>query len=122
MVEEEQLQFLDSRVQYLDPVLKEILTKYGSDSVEIVSDVDIETITSLTDSAGKRRQFVEFLNSDGDLKIKRKNEDGNIEPLTISQNSERDDSILITSKGQLKNLSDDGNLEETLTKRVDRFG
>ena len=124
MSEEEQLQFLDSRVDYLDPILQTIMANYGSDSVEIVTNVDIETINALTDSAGKRRQFIEFVNSDGVMEINSKNSEGVDKSVTLFSGSKSADkkSRIITSSGQLKNLNDDANLENTLTKKLDRFG
>ena len=76
MAEDDQLQFLDSRVDYLEPVLKKIVAEYGADAIEIIPNVDIETINALTDSAGKRRQFIEFVNSDDTMEIKSKTSEG----------------------------------------------
>ena len=44
MAEDDQLQFLDSRVDYLEPVLKKIVAEYGADAIEIIPNVDIDTI------------------------------------------------------------------------------
>lgn len=109
MSEEEQLQFLDSRVDYLEPILQNIMANYGSDAVEIVTNVDIETINALTDSAGKRRQFIEFVNSDGVMEIKSKNSEGVEKSVALFSGSKSEDkkSRIITPSGQLKNLYDD---------------
>ena len=122
MAEDDQLQFLDSRVDYLEPVLKKIVAEYGADAIEIIPNVDIETINALTDSAGKRRQFIEFVNSDDTMEIKSKTSEGIVESQSIYQDSETNDSFLITSKGQLKNLNEDAGLEDSLKKKVKRFG
>ncbi len=122
MAEDEQLQFLDTRMDYLEPVLRKILGTYGSDAVEIVSNVDIETINSLTDSAGKRRQFIEFVNSDDEMELKSKNSEGVDENVIIFKGASDKKSLISTSGGKLKNLNDDADLEATLTKRLDRFG
>jgi len=122
MAEDDQLQFLDSRVDYLEPVIKAIVDEYGADAIEIIPNVDIKTINALTDSAGKRRQFIEFVNSDDTMEIKSKTSEGIVESQTIYQDSETNDSFLITSKGQLKNLNEDAGLEDSLKKKVKRFG
>ena len=122
MAEDDQLQFLDSRVDYLEDVLKAIVEEYGADAVEIIPNVDIDTINALSDSAGKRRQFIEFLSSDGKLELKSKDAQGTIETQTLYQDSDTTDSLLITSKGQLKNLNEDAGLEDSLKKKVKRFG
>ena len=83
MAEDDQLQFLDSRVDYLEPVLKKIVAEYGADAIEIIPNVDIETINALTDSAGKRRQFIEFVNSDDTMEIKSKTSEGIVESQSI---------------------------------------
>ena len=122
MAEDDQLQFLDSRVDYLEDVLKAIVEEYGADAVEIIPNVDIDTINALSDSAGKRRQFIEFLSSDGKLELNSKDAQGTIETQTLYQDSDTTDSLLITSKGQLKNLNEDAGLEDSLKKKVKRFG
>ena len=122
MSEDNQLQFLDTRIDYLNPTLQAIIEKYGSEAVEIIQNVDIETINSLTDSAGKSRRFIEFVNSEGGLEIKSKSADGSIAPQKIYQDTEGVDSLLATSQGQLKNLAEGSQLESTLSSKVERFG
>jgi len=122
MSEDNQLQFLDTRIDYLNPTLQAIIEKYGSGAVEIIQNVDIETINSLTDSAGKSRRFIEFVNSQGGLEIKSKGADGSIAPQKIYQDTEGVDSLLATSQGQLKNLAEGSQLESTLSSKVERFG
>jgi len=123
MADNDELQFLDSRVEYLDKTLRDIIEQYGSDAIEIIPNVDIETITALTDSVGTRRQFIEFINSDNSMEIKSKDAKGNLKNQTIYEESDGDDSLLVTSRGHLNNLEEGSSrLETMLTKQVSRFG
>lgn len=122
MSEDNQLQFLDSRVDYLDDTLRAIIERYGSDAVEIIQNVDIKTINALTDSAGKSRRFIEFVNSDDEMKIRSKDANDVIHNPTIYEKIEGEDAQLATSQGQLKNFKDGSQLESTLSNKVTRFG
>ena len=122
MSEDNQLQFLDSRVDYLDDTLRAIIDKYGSDAVEIIPNVDIKTINALTDSAGKSRRFIEFVSSDDKMEIKSKDANDVIETQTIYETTEGHDSLLATSQGSLKNLLEGSQLESLLSAKVNTFG
>ena len=44
MTDTSKLQFLDSRVNNLETLLKQIMDEYGEDSVDIITNVDIAQI------------------------------------------------------------------------------
>jgi len=122
-IDTSKLQFLDSRVNYLDSLLTEIIETYGENSVDIITNVDIAVIDALSDSTGgQRTHFIDFLDSDGQYNkgINSKDSQGTIIPQTIFQDNDKDRARLKTTKGDLQRFQDT-KLRDKLEKRIRGF-
>ena len=126
MADESKVRFLDGRLESVEGLLESIIANedYGDDAVEIVENVDIASIDSLTGSKGERTDFIQFVNSEGKPALQSQNTQGQKSNQTLFSPTEdegRGATIKAYSGSAALNMVTNPEWNGTLEKKIDKF-
>lgn len=127
MADESKLRFLDGRLERIQGLLKNIMDNEdygGDDAVQIVENVDIQSIDALTGSNGERMEYIQFVDSEGDYKLQSQNPDGNKTHQTLfapSQDEGRGATIRSSAGAAAVNSQTDKDWGNILERKIEYF-
>jgi hypothetical protein len=128
MTDESKLRFLDARLdgEGLQGLLKGIMDSedYGKNAVEIVQNVDIQSIDALTGYKGNRKEYYQFIDSNGKPKLQSKDTKGETFNQTLfapTEDEGRGATIRAYPGAVGMNMITDGEWSKTLEDKIEKF-